>query len=231
MKKLLVLVFVAALCLPCYARPPITILVYKFTCNLKPWIEADDGGWAVAAVGTQQVSGYCVLEVWESYGGGEIEGILTDPTIICYGKNGRDKWGTSFDISLVEDEITYVDFDIKGKPGKSGIIVFVDEDEEHDIVGAFYVPLYGENKLLDIGQVADPPDDPGTVRKVHIPGTLKGTVEAWASVVDDFEAFGSITVTYPKYTKAANKSDPDPPASETVDQIIEDLTKKGYDFP
>jgi hypothetical protein len=81
-------------------------------------------------------------------------------------------------------------------------------------VGAFYVSLYGKIDYVDIGK--------GAKNKVYCPRNLKGTVKAWAEVVDVFEAFGTLTVTLDsKYTQWANKNEGT--QKSTVNKIIADM--------
>jgi hypothetical protein len=229
MKKLMLVLFLmAVLCVPCYGGPAIhDILVYKFTCQLNPWIDFNDADPNIAmSVGTKQITGYCVLDVDVDSDTG---GLNADPTLIFYGGTGKNKWGVNFDLEIkpgAEDDVgmEFEIFTIAGRTPSTGILVFVDEEDEHPRVGAFYVPLYGKLVSTDIGR--------GVKNKALVPTSLKGTIEEWAETGDVFEAFGTITVTLDsKYTKGANKPGAEITQGGTVGMIIKALTKQGYPFP
>lgn len=216
MKKLLVLVFVAAMCLPAYGE----ILVYKFTCSCNPWIGFTDSNWTAGTVGTKQINGYCVLDVNMATGD-----LNPDPTLIFYGKDGKDKWGTSFDLSVAGDQIYFTIFDIVGTTN-GGIYVYTEENDDQDRVGNIVSNLYGKIAYVDIGK--------GPKDKKYLPTSLKGTVEFWGEAAGNFEAFGAVTVTLDsKYTKPANKPGEEATQADTVTKIIDNLYNdgKGYLFP
>jgi hypothetical protein len=207
MKKLLVLFFVAAMCVPSYGD----ILVYKFTGQLNPWIDFTDSSYETATVSAKQITGYIIedfTETWE---------LINDPTLICCGKNGKVKWGIYFDIN--KEDMSFNFFDI-GKTGW-GQLVRIYETDEHEGVGTLYVLMYGKMDWVDIGK--------GAKNKVYISRSLKGTIEAQAEINDYFTAFGNITATLDsKYTQNANKTEAT--QEDTVDKIIAALEGKGYGF-
>ena len=100
MKKLLVLLFVAAMCIPCYGTvADSNIFVYKFTRTFDPWIDYNDATQALATnVGTQRMTGYLVLNADVNTDANTWR-LNADPTIIFYGGIGSDKWGVSFDVN------------------------------------------------------------------------------------------------------------------------------------
>ena len=220
MKKLLVLVLVAALCLPCYGGwAEQNILVYKFTCSFNPWIEFTDGTWSEAAVGTLKTNGYLVFDV--DLSDPNNPNLIHDPNIIFYGKNGTYKWGTYFYLSQVTEEVGFHVFDIDAK-GHTGLYLNIYEEDDYDMVHNVYSNLYGKIAAVDIGRV-------DKVKK-RIPSSLKGSVEDWADTGDNFEGWGTITATLDsKNTKLANN-----PAGQTQDAvsdaIIAYLAAQGYIF-
>jgi len=220
MKKLLALVLVAALYLPCYGAPlDHNILVYKFTCSFNPWMEFTDGTWSKAIVGTKKVNGYFVCDV-DLYDPAD-PFLILDPTVFFYVKAGASKLATYFDLIRADDEMKFDIFDIDAK-GNQGIYVYVDEENGYEIVGNVRCSLYGKIANVDIGFVSK-------VKK-RIPSSLKGIFEAWADTGDNFEAFGTITASLDsKYTKNANKNGL--LQADVVSQIKDDLHTQGYEYP
>jgi len=226
MKKLLVLLFVAAMCMPCYAVVNTNILVYQFTRTFDPWIDYSDANQTLATnVGTQRTTGYLVLNAdvdadantWELNAG-------ADPTLIFYGGTGINKWGVSFNVN---DDVNDANgsmgirlFSLQGKTDK-GLLFVIDANTEQETVGASYSTLYGKTGKLDIGK--------GALHKEGVPSSMKGIVEEWADTVDSFEGFGNTTMTlnslYTKWANAGSKNQ-----AQTVDKIIADLGNLGYPF-
>ncbi len=215
MKKLLILVLVAALCLPCYGTVgQHNILVYKLTCSFNPMIEFTDGTWSQAAVGTLKINAYLVLDI-------DLTGdpfLNQDPGIIFYGKDGTAKWSTSFILSESSDEVGFNIFDIDDK-GHQGIYLYIDEEDNYAVVHNIYCCLYGKIGPVDIGFVPK-------VKK-NVPSSLKGNVDTWADTGDNFEAFGNVTATLDsKYTKPANKLGQT--RNDVCTAIVNDLSAQGY---
>jgi uncharacterized repeat protein (TIGR02543 family) len=212
-KELWVLIFAAALYMPCNGD----ILVYKVTCNFDPWIDFNDADCNVAAaVGAKQIAGYLVLDVniteWE---------LNADPIVIFYGGTGEGKWGMFFDVNDANGSVDFEVFDIEGKE-YDGLLLDIWWDNEQEKVGTLSSTLYGKTGKVDIGK--------GAKNKAEIPGSLKGIVETQAEVNDFFEAFGNITATVnSKYTQNANKAE-EPNQDDIVGDIILDLDKQGYNF-
>ena len=215
MKKLLVLVLVAALCLPCYGGGggDHNILVYKFTCHFNPYITT---GVDVAIVGTRQVTGYLVFDIDLVN-----KKFNQDPYMISYGKDGTSKWATDFTLTVSTIEVSFNIYDIIEGPGKGHQCIYmnIDDDHYHMGLGSFLCRLYGKIGPVDIGFVPK-------VKK-NVPSSLKGPVSGWAPPL--FKAFGDMTATLDsKYTKLANKENYD--EGDIVDIINGDLVNKGYIF-
>jgi hypothetical protein len=227
MKKLLVLVLVAVVCLPCYGRPPDNnILVYKFTCNFSSWMDFEDSSWSSAVVGTKKVDGYLVLDI-DLYDPND-PFLVYDPVIFFYGKDGTYKWYTYFELDKASLEAGFYMFDID-KKGKEGIYLYVDEENDEDIVGNVRCDLYGKISSVDIGKYVVILTPPYILKvKKPVPSSLKGTVAAWLQGLgDNFEGFGTMTATLDsKLTKAANKVGDS--QSVTAGKIKDDLHAKGY---
>jgi len=212
MKKLLVLVFIAALCMPSYGE----ILVYKVTCSFDTWIDYNDTDYydVATSVGTKQLTGYLVLDVdldtWEFNG---------DPIVIYYGKQGTNKWGEFFSIDAGEQWIDT--FTIQGKAYKGVLMQFGWVDDQ-EIVGSSWEELYGKTSNVDIGK--------GAKNKVAVPNNLKGIVEQWDETDDIFDGLGNITANLDsKYTQYGNKGEGHNEL-DTVKYILAALKKQGYIF-
>ncbi len=220
MKKLLVLVLVAALCLPCYGRPvEHNILVYKFTCSFSPRMDFTDPTWSVATVGAKKINGYFVCDV-DLYDLND-PFLILDPTVFFYVKAGASKLATYFDLIRADDEVGFNIFDIDAK-GNQGIYLYADGQHSYEIVGYAGCSLYGKIGNVDIGRV-------NKVKK-PIPRSLKGISDAWASGSDNFEAFGTITASLDsKYTKDANKNTLS--QAQVVSKIKDALDSQGYIYP
>jgi len=219
MKKLLALVLVAALYLPCYGAPlEHNILVYKFTCSFNPWIGFTDGTRSEAVVSTLKTNGYIIFDVDLTDPNNPT--LHQDPNIIFYGKNGDYKWGTYFYLSEIDEEVGLYIFDIDAK-GNTGLCLYIDEENDYDYVHNVFSLLYGKIGSADIGRV-------DKVKK-RIPSSLKGIVEDWADGGDYFEAFGNIKASLDsKYTKSANQLGQTQDA--VSDAIIAYLGTQGYFF-
>ena len=227
MKKLLVLVLVAALCIPCYGAPlDENILVYKLTCSFKPMIDFNDTR-TQATVGTKKINGYLIFDLDLLDANTPL--LNFDPVMILYAKDEKDPstwWGTYFTLHEASGEVGFYVFDIDEK-GHNGIYLYIDGEADYDIVHNVRCGLYGKITSVDIGKVTGIP--PGVVKK-SVSGILKGNVEVWDETVNDFEGFGDMTATLDrKYTKPANKL---PQDQDTVrDAIVGDLEEQGYIFP
>jgi hypothetical protein len=226
MKKLLLLVFVAALCMPSYGNTHSDILVYKFTCSLNPSIDFTDANQTTAEeIYVDHASGYLVLNaknadvadanIWQV---GKLSGSDVfdgNQTLIVYGGGGKDKWYNAWSKEIGDEGC---DFELHvfnvTRPVSHGLFAWnwwtLEEGEGVDIGN-----LYGKStKNVDIGKTS----------KVEIFNTLKGNIEPWG---DDYIGFGKVIwILDFKYTKDANKNGRT--QQQTVDKIIADLVKKGY---
>jgi uncharacterized protein YhfF len=213
MKKLLVLVFIAALCMPSYGE----VLVYKSTSSFNPWIDYDDANYydEATAVVTKQLTGYLVLDVnlttWKFNG---------DPIVIYYGKQGTNKWGEFFSITADEQWINA--FTIQGRTASKGVLLQLGWEDDQEIVGSAWQELYGKISKVDIGK--------GAKNKVDVPSSVKGIVEEWDETDDIFEGLGNITASLDsKYTQYGNKGEGHNEL-DTVKYILAALKKQGYIF-
>lgn len=222
MKKLLVLAFVAAMCLPAYGE----IIVWKFACSFKPMIDFNDITWTQATVGPKKINGYLIFDL--DLSDPNTPTLNVDPVMILYAKDAKDPstwWGTYFVLHEASGEVGFYVFDIDEK-GYNGIYLYIDGEADYDIIHNIRCGLYGKITSVDIGVVTGIP--PIVVKK-SVPGSLKGNVEIWDDTVDNFEGFGNMTSTLDrKYTKPANQLSQD---QDTVrDIIIGDLEELGYIF-
>ncbi|MFZ0033843.1 MAG: hypothetical protein WAK60_02490, partial [Sedimentisphaerales bacterium] len=174
MKKLLVLLFVAVLCVPCYG-PPINrnILVYKSTNAFDPWIDFNDKTRVLATnVGTKQQTGYFVFDADVNTDANTWE-LNALPRAIFYGGTGSNKWGVSFDLNDVAGYVNNPDtenpppllFSIQGKTDK-GLLFAIGWDDAQEMVGASWSILYGKIVKQDIGK--------GAAHKQGVPSSMKG---------------------------------------------------------
>jgi len=210
MKKLLVLFFVAAMCVPSYGD----IVVYKFTGQFNPWVAFTDDSYETATVGIKKITGYCVSDI--DMDTGELNGT---PTLIFYeGKVVNYKRYYFIDANW--DFTDFYAFDIRGAKGITGrgiyaYITLGDED-----TGYWICPLYGKCTLVDIGRVDK--------RKCWIPRSLKGIMNIAVVSPTPYNAVGNMTMTFDyKYTQNANKTEAT--QEDTVDKICTDLEGKGYE--
>ncbi|MFA5271980.1 MAG: hypothetical protein WC412_06570 [Candidatus Omnitrophota bacterium] len=204
MKKLLVLVFVAAMCVSSYGD----ILVYKVAINFNPYQVFTNDSYSAATVSVALATGYEVLDVDMDTGEAN-----ASPTLIFYNGKGY-KW--CYDIDASEDSYFY-GFDIKGTTGR-GINGYTIIDGD---AGSWICYLYGKSAMTDIGRFDR--------RKVYIPKSLKGVSIILYGGSAPTEAYGNIIMTLDaKYTKVANVSEAD--QYEMVDRILADLEAKGYNY-
>ena len=218
------MVFVAAMCMPSYANgvANTATLAYKFARSFDPWVDYTDADQDVATnVGTQQMNGYLVFNVnldsWE---------LTADPNLVFYGGTGSNKWVTSFGVNDDTDDANgNMDislFSISGTDS-NGLWFTIDANTEQEHVGASYSGVYGKTSRVDIGKGST------TALKKHVPSSMKGIVEGWATDVDSFEGVGSTTMTLNTlYTQYANKTADPHTQPQTVDKIIADLQTQGY---
>jgi hypothetical protein len=218
MKKLLVLVFVAALCLPCYGFTDHNILVYKLTCRFNPWLET---GTDICIVGTKQINGYLVLDIDLHDPNNPV--LNLNPYMITYGKGGTDNWATAFTLDVSTYELSFSIYDIiekNGKPtGRQCIYMNIEDDDYHAGLGSFLCRLYGKVGPVDIGFVPK-------VKK-NVPTSMNGPINSWTPPV--WKAIGNMTATLnSNYTKLANKNGYS--EANIVNIISDDLEEKGYSF-
>ncbi|MGA2173122.1 MAG: hypothetical protein ABSG82_08990 [Sedimentisphaerales bacterium] len=212
MKKLLVLVSVAAMCLPSYGD----ILVYKTTCNFNTRIDFTDADKTTASgVSAEKLNGYIVLDIDTDTGE-----LNSNPAVIFYGGKGTNMWRVEIPPSAIN--VSSYLFDIgSSATSNEGILLYIGWENQGN-AGSADISLYGKlANNVAIGRTDN--------AKVTISQTLKGNIKTWDDIVSFYDAFGSINVTLDtKYTKNANQAGAS--SDDTITAIATDLEHKGYNL-